>query len=104
MCTITRVGLTLSKLSIIHLYIINSIDIMFKFVTKVSYSISKQSNIIFFGSGKIAYPTLHKLFLGYTNLSVVTQNVGKNKLNEVKTFCEKKNIVYGSPVDNRSDK
>lgn len=77
---------------------------MFKFVTKVSYSISKQSNIIFFGSGKIAYPTLHKLFLGYTNLSVVTQNVGKNKLNEVKTFCEKKNIVYGSPVDNRSDK
>ena len=45
--------------------------------TKAFYSIQSSHSIIFFGSGKIAYPILKTISEKYKNLSIVTQTSGK---------------------------
>ena len=61
---------------------------------------------MFFGSGRVALPSLIALHQRYPQLKVVTQSSqGHKKVsNEVELYSKEHNIDWSSPVSSRTDK
>jgi hypothetical protein len=77
-------------------FLLNSLTLLLyhftmQLLNRLSYAFSLSSNdlIVFFGSGKMALPSLKILHKKYTNLTVIThgnQSNGKS-FNGVETYC-----------------
>lgn len=65
-----------------------------------------KNRLLFFGSGRVALPSLKVLHSAYPYLQVVTQSSqGQKKIsNEVEVYCRENNINWSSPLTNRTDK
>lgn len=70
------------------------------------HSITPASRLLFFGSAKVALPSLIKLSALYNHLEVVTQSSKAHKkiVNEVQLYCTAHNIKWSSPISSRDDK
>jgi stalled ribosome rescue protein Dom34 len=71
------------------LYFNNNLMIFSKI--KQYFGINKTDKIIFFGSGKVAFPSLKQIASQYSNLEVVTvsSESQKKSFNEVELYCRK---------------
>lgn len=79
---------------------------MFRNTIKYLFSISKEDKIVFFGSGKVAFPSLKVLHANFLKLSVVTQSSMKQRkvFNEVEKYCEEQKVNWSSPVTSKDSK
>jgi methionyl-tRNA formyltransferase len=61
---------------------------------------------MFFGSGRVALPSLKALTQFYPNLTVITQSSEgqKKSFNEIEKFCKENNIKWKSPIKTKDDK
>jgi methionyl-tRNA formyltransferase len=70
------------------------------------FAVSKQDQILFFGSGKVALPSLRHLHQNYPKLQVVTQSSLNQKkvFNEVENYCEEHKLQWCSPITSKDSK
>lgn len=70
-----------------------------------TFGVYRDSSIIFFGSGKVAYPSLKILRTHFDNLQVVTYFTAPNQRlnNEVELFCKEANIPFTTPIKEKNN-
>lgn len=77
-------------------------------ITRIIFrsGIAKKHKLMFFGSGRVALPSLKVLAESYPNLTVITQSSQdqKKNFNEVETFSKQNNLHWKSPITSKDDK
>ena len=77
-------------------------------ITRIIFhsGIAKKHKLMFFGSGRVALPSLKVLSQFYPNLIVITQSSQgqKKNFNEIEKFCKDSNLNWKSPIKSKDDK